>query len=1859
MQDMTARLVEIDTLMVDLQRVMDAPDYKFVEMLDQAVVASDQLSSKLTDFLKILGDFGRMGFDENQLMDISKTGQILQNISDLDAKDSVDTLTSAMLNFNIAAEDSITIADKLNEIDNNFAVSTKDLSDGLRKSASTAKTFGVEIDTLLGYIAAIGSTTRESGAIIGNGLKTIMSRITTMSDAETALNGVNISIKDMAGNVRPVSDILSQLAGQWGNLSDEQRQNLGVTLAGRYQLSRFLALMNNFSISQEATESSLNSTNSSMEEQAKFADSLQGRINRLDTAWNKLTLSTGDAFLTDGLISAVEILGDIANISSAVIDKVGVLSGVFGTAGIAVFAFSANLRTLTTAALFGTQAVSQQALATAGLTASMRTGTIATIGLTGALRGLLSASIIGGIFVALGFAIEKLISAYANAKREQEEFEESQQKNVEALTKNKEKTEELIEQYNKLSEQKKNGAWDTENEKEYLRIQSEIANVYPALIDHIDSTGQAHIRTSEEIQKEIDLTNKLIEAKKEELKVKAQDEIQKEIDKQKELREELENLKKQRDSFKDYKGSAGANDQELEKRIKSVETQMVSTEIKISGASQKINDQILKVSDAYNKLEVNPAIQKSVDSLVSSMDFSDMDASEIEGVSIRVAELTDNLQKAYDSGDDNSYEKALNEFNAFMQSVGATDVSLGELDLAYDSVKKKTDAVASATYGGSEAMDGMSESIDGVSDSADDLLKSYEDAVDNISELNGIINELNDEDGYGLSAESMGLLMEKYPELLGYIGNESALREQIINKIDEEKNVALDAMTAKLDGNEQYFKEVLGGNETLVSNLAKAYNIDLKNTKTMAQLKAQINSKLMQKLGSDWADYYDAQTMAFTEAGRKMLETMSYQEAINSPQLRAIGDYQVQMRQLSESLRNVTDNFTGGTIALEGLTNETSKSKKETESSTYISDKFAKALEAINLEIEKQNKLQSTYTSDSKQYQSAIKKEIKLLEQKKNLLNEQSKTLQQQIKAGKIAPTGIVTTSSSPVSTSSYSQVSGGSTAAQIWNFFKSKGFSDSIAAGIMGNLQLESGLNPNARNPSSGAFGIAQWLGGRKTGLANYAASVGTSMNNLSTQLNFLWKELNSTESRTMRYLSGNQGASASTIAAMFDKLFERSEGTHIPQRQAYANQFMSQFNGTGGGSSVIASSGEVSKDIANNMQAVDQARSTLNSLRGDILSIEEEIAGLQKAYVESIMSVYERRISELDYALARTDNHLASLDSATSTYREVMSGKKETLYDRQRENASEIAYLNSIIQKGGLAQNVLFEFKEKLKELNLERQEMFQQQRDLSGLIADSYIEELNLKLDELNHTIEMSNMEMENFKQGTDGFNKAQESQLKAIAEKIYLYKVYSKQLEHTLETEKMTTDKQKEINAQIRQFASEIRNLESEIFNMRSQYADETINALRQSYEKRRDIEVKAKDKQIEDLEEVHDKRMEQYDEDLERFEEIINEKMRLLDEQADEEDWNKEISKMQQEERDLKSQISALSLSSSMSDQAKRLELEEQLTELQEQIEERRSDRERELRKKSLQEQLDAFKEEIDEKKESEQNQFELSKSRLEQERKEIEWHYQELLNNEIRFGQMREDIIKGNTRAISLELEGFLKFFQLQNQGVIEGLGESWTALLVMIQEVMKATGNLENMPSIPAIPGMGGSGEGSKGRLKTGTFRNKEDAQRILSFLRDIYHASNARIVEENGYFRAIADFDSLERAQRVLDDMKKKGHIGVGYVEKFHQGGIVGGKGSKLANLFNNLFNSKPNEQVIKSLKGELQVPPQNFMNGIQNLKNLITPNLQPAMGGNIYNLNPTLNITVQGGKQTGKEIGKQAMDHMNTILRDLGKK
>lgn len=149
-QDLTSQVVELDTQMTGLRRVMDLPDYKFNDLLQKSIDLSDELANKTQDVLTIMNEFGRMGYKGDELLDLTKTAQMMENISELQPEDTVKALTSAMVNFGIQSKDSIKIADALNEIDNNFQTSTLDLAQSMRKSAASAKVYGVSMEQLLG-----------------------------------------------------------------------------------------------------------------------------------------------------------------------------------------------------------------------------------------------------------------------------------------------------------------------------------------------------------------------------------------------------------------------------------------------------------------------------------------------------------------------------------------------------------------------------------------------------------------------------------------------------------------------------------------------------------------------------------------------------------------------------------------------------------------------------------------------------------------------------------------------------------------------------------------------------------------------------------------------------------------------------------------------------------------------------------------------------------------------------------------------------------------------------------------------------------------------------------------------------------------------------------------------------------------------------------------------------------------------------------------------------------------------------------------------------------------------------------------------------------------------------------------------------------------------------------------------------------------------------------------------------------------------------------------------------------------------------------------------------------------------------
>ena len=137
------------------------------------------------------------------------------------------------------------------------------------------------------------------------------------------------------------------------------------------------------------------------------------------------------------------------------------------------------------------------------------------------------------------------------------------------------------------------------------------------------------------------------------------------------------------------------------------------------------------------------------------------------------------------------------------------------------------------------------------------------------------------------------------------------------------------------------------------------------------------------------------------------------------------------------------------------------------------------------------------------------------------------------------------------------------------FEFFVAKGLNQIHSAGLVGNFVVESGkdpINPAAKQYSGGpGRGIAQWEGSRRTELFEYADTRGVSWKNLQLQLDFVWKELTSTESRALTKL---RETTAVAVAAVAVRQYYERPSVHADQARITAAEAIFERYATGGSS-------------------------------------------------------------------------------------------------------------------------------------------------------------------------------------------------------------------------------------------------------------------------------------------------------------------------------------------------------------------------------------------------------------------------------------------------------------------------------------------------------------------------------------------------------------------------------------------------------------------------------------------------------------------------------------------------------------------
>lgn len=142
-------------------------------------------------------------------------------------------------------------------------------------------------------------------------MKTIIARFTELkenvsaSDSEfddldynkvdKALKSVGINLKDANGQFRNLDDVFLELSEEWSTLDRNTQRYIATIAAGSRQQSRFIAMMEDYGRTMELVETAQDSAGRSEEQFAKYADTLQNKVNALKNTWEQLRVGLMDS----------------------------------------------------------------------------------------------------------------------------------------------------------------------------------------------------------------------------------------------------------------------------------------------------------------------------------------------------------------------------------------------------------------------------------------------------------------------------------------------------------------------------------------------------------------------------------------------------------------------------------------------------------------------------------------------------------------------------------------------------------------------------------------------------------------------------------------------------------------------------------------------------------------------------------------------------------------------------------------------------------------------------------------------------------------------------------------------------------------------------------------------------------------------------------------------------------------------------------------------------------------------------------------------------------------------------------------------------------------------------------------------------------------------------------------------------------------------------------------------------------------------------------------------------------------------------------------------------------------------------
>ena len=307
---------QLDTALTKMRKVSNESVQSLKRYQDTTFDTADAVGTTAKQIQNSTADWMRLGESMDTAAKSAKDANILLNVSEFEG---IDEATDSLVSMSQAYKDldKMDIIDVLNNIGNNYSISTDGLATALKDSASALVTANNDLNEAVSLTTA-GNAITQDPSKVGAGLRTISLRLVGTTQAKQELedlgeetdgmittasklrdtiqsatsaatkDGKGFDIFDSNGNYKSTYEIMQGLADLYDEIVKKDKElgtnNLNLlleTIAGKNRSNIAASILQNGDMLRSVYEDAQNSKGSAENELNAYLDSVDGKFQQL------------------------------------------------------------------------------------------------------------------------------------------------------------------------------------------------------------------------------------------------------------------------------------------------------------------------------------------------------------------------------------------------------------------------------------------------------------------------------------------------------------------------------------------------------------------------------------------------------------------------------------------------------------------------------------------------------------------------------------------------------------------------------------------------------------------------------------------------------------------------------------------------------------------------------------------------------------------------------------------------------------------------------------------------------------------------------------------------------------------------------------------------------------------------------------------------------------------------------------------------------------------------------------------------------------------------------------------------------------------------------------------------------------------------------------------------------------------------------------------------------------------------------------------------------------------------------------------------------------------------------------------